>query len=137
MAAKKSTEKATGSAEQKTDENAGQQQELGNQPAEESQAATGDVHAGDDQGTNEQPGAGANPDDGNQDDDPPEEMEVFVLVDYNPLGLKCATVATLSGVDAIRLEKQGIVDTAEKAVARGKVSRPKTTGGDQVIEDED
>jgi hypothetical protein len=136
MAAKKSTEKATGSAEQKTDENAGQQQELSNQPTEQNQAATGDVQAGD-QGTNEQPGAGVNPDDDNQDDEPPEEMEVFVLVDYNPLGLKCATVATLSGVDAIRLEKQGIVDTAEKAVARGKANQPKTTGGDQVIEDED
>lgn len=120
MAANKS-DKVAGSEEQKT--------------AEKNQIATGDAQAGD-QGANEQQSAGANPDGGNQDENPPEEMEVLVLVDYNPLDLKCATIATVSGTDAIRLEKQGIVDTAEKAVARGKASQPKIAGGDQVIEDE-
>lgn len=75
-------------------------------------------------------------------DDPAEldldaDQDVFVLVDYNPLGLKCATVATVTVAQARRLQKQGIVDTADEAVARGKGNQSTSADADQVIEDDD
>lgn len=69
--------------------------------------------------------------------DPDADQEVFVLVDHNPLGLKCASVATVSVAEARQLEARGIVDTNEAAVLRGKASQPVSGNADQAIEDED
>ncbi len=145
MAAKKQNQQSQDSESQKS--GAPQQQELGQgDQQQENQGQAPEAKPDNASGPAEQGGeaSGSNPDpaptpdpgdDGDQDSDT--EQEVFVLVDHNPLGLKCATVATMPASQAARLEKQGIVDTAEAAVSRGKANQPGGTGGDQVIEDDD
>lgn len=147
MAAKKQNQQSQSSEAQKPD--APQQQELaqGDQQQEnqgQAPEAKPDVtngpadQGGDAAGSTSDPDPATTPDPGDSEDqDSDLEQEVFVLVDHNPLGLKCATVATMPASQAARLEKQGIVDTAEAAVARGKANRSGAAGGDQVIEDND
>ena len=52
------------------------------------------------------------------------QVEVRVLVDHNPMGLKCDTVARLDLETAIRLSEAGIVD--EPGAALGSGTGPET-----------
>lgn len=66
-----------------------------------------------------------------------DSVRVFVLVDHNPLGLKCGTVATIPAGQAERLSGLGIVDLSEAAVSRGMAQLSDGADREQVIEDED
>lgn len=54
------------------------------------------------------------------------QVEVRVLVDHNPMGLKCDTVARLDFETAIRLSEAGIVDEPGAALDSGDGSGTET-----------
>lgn len=74
-------------------------------------------------GTGDTPYEGGNNDNPEKDtppEDPVETVAALALVDNHTHGLRCGFVCELPGDVAEQLEKDGVIDRNEKAIARGR-----------------